>query len=209
MARRIGGKGGGSDKGIGAVGTLLVVFGVAAALGVGGTSASGLLGSGGSASAGSRASTKVGNRNSAAAEARIAARGVRVASRVTDNSDDCAAHAYGQVHDFLVTNSCVGLHRALIEVRDREGDVVLVAASWVEMANAATAHRLKQLVDANGTGNIVELSRERGRYRAIRYTGDFYASQLDGAVVSNAQAQPVARGKTGLALTVLVNDAFT
>jgi hypothetical protein len=54
----------------------------------------------------------------------------------------------------------------------------------------------------------VELSRERGRYQAVRYTGDFYASRLEGTVVSNAQAQPVARGTTGLVLTVLVNDAL-
>ena len=66
----------------------------------------------------------------------------------------------------------------------------------------------EQLVDSSGSGNVTELSRERGRYQAVRYTGDFYASRLEGAVMSNAQAQPVARGTTGLALTVLVNDAL-
>lgn len=202
--------GGGSSKGSGAAATVLLAVVVALALGVGGTSAagSGLLGSGGSASASGRGPSKVGNRDSAAAEARIVARGVRVAARVTDDASNCAAHAYGQVHDFLTANPCVGLHRALLKVRDRRGDVVLVAASWVEMADTSTARRLKQLVDASGSGNVVELSREQGRYQAVRYTGDFYASRLAGTVVSNAQAQPVARGATGLALTVLVNDAL-
>lgn len=210
MARRIGGRGGGSSKGSGGAVTALLAVGVAVALGVGGTSAagSGLLGPGGSASVSGRGSSKVGNQDSAAAEARIVARGVRVTARVTDDASNCAAHAYGQVRDFLTANPCVGLHRALFEVRDRKGEVVLVAASWVEMADVATARRLKQLVDASGSGNVVELSREQGRYEAVRYTGDFYASRLNGAVVSNAQAQPVARGKTGLALTVVVNDAL-
>ena len=44
--------------------------------------------------------------------------------------------AYGQVREFLAANPCTGLHRALLEVRDRKGDVVLVAASWVEMVDA-------------------------------------------------------------------------
>jgi hypothetical protein len=93
-------------------------------------------------------------------------------------------------------------------VRDRKGDVVLVATSWVGMADAAGARRLKKLLDSSGSGNVTELSRERGRYQAVRYTGDFYASRLTDTVVSNAQAQPVARGASGLAVTVLVNDAL-
>jgi hypothetical protein len=63
------------------------------------------------------------------------------------------------------------------------------------------------LIDSSGTGNITELSREQGRYRTVRYTGDAYASRLDGDVVVNAQAQLVLRGAAGLALTSLVTTA--
>ncbi|WP_322769241.1 hypothetical protein [Frankia sp. Cr1] len=69
------------------------------------------------------------------------------------------------------------------------------------------ARAYKQLVDASGTGNITELSREDGHYRTVRYTGYRYASRRDGTVVANAQAEPVARGWTGLALTSIVNEA--
>ncbi len=79
--------------------------------------------------------------------------------------------------------------------------MALVAVSWVEMATDAETRQLKQLLDRPGTGNITELSRERGRYRSVRYTGDAYASRRDGTVIVNAQAQPVARGWAGLALT--------
>jgi hypothetical protein len=85
--------------------------------------------------------------------------------------------------------------------------VVLLAISWVEMADEATAREFHQLVDSHATGNITELSRERGRYRPVRYTGDIYASHRDGTTVSNAQAQPVARGGAGLALTSIVTHA--
>ncbi|RTL68297.1 MAG: hypothetical protein EKK42_10970 [Pseudonocardiaceae bacterium] len=41
----------------------------------------------------------------------------------------------------------------------------------------------------------------------VRYTGTAYASRLDGRTVANAQAEPVARGWAGLALTSVVTDA--
>lgn len=63
------------------------------------------------------------------------------------------------------------------------------------------ARKLKSLMDTGGSGNVTELSRERGRYRTVRYTGEAYASRRDGSVVVNAQGQPVARGWAGLALT--------
>lgn len=56
------------------------------------------------------------------------------------------------------------------------------------------------------SSGLSELVRERGRYRAVRYTGDVYASDRDGTVVDNAQAEPVARRSTGPALTALVNE---
>lgn len=118
---------------------------------------------------------------------------------------DCAAHSYGRVREFFRDHPCSGLHRALFEVRDKRGDVVLVAVAWVEMPDARSAADLKKLVD--GHGNVTELSRERGRYRGVRFTGQFYASDRAGAVVVNAQAQPVARGPAGVVLTTIATNA--
>ena len=53
---------------------------------------------------------------------------------------------------------------------------------------------------------MTELSRDRGQYRTVRYTGDAFASRLDGPVVINAQAEPVARGWAGLALTSIATN---
>jgi len=212
VGRRIGGKDGGSDKGGGGGGMVLAAVGIALAVGVGGTSAAGSAASSGtSASAGSssaaRGQARAGKQQSQAAQARLAARGVRVTARGTDDADDCVEHSHGQVQDFLRRHPCVALHRAQFELRDRNGDVVLLAVSWVEMTDEATASDFHRLVDSHGTGNIVELSRERGRYRSVRYTGDVYASHRDGTIVANAQAQPVARGGAGLALTAIVTHA--
>lgn len=133
--------------------------------------------------------------------------GVRVTARTTGDTTDCVKHSYGQVQDFFRRQPCTALHRALFEVRDRKGALVLVAVSWVQMPDEAGARALLELLDTNGSGNVTELSREQGRYRTVRYTGAAYASHRDATVVVNAQAQPVARGATGLALTSIVTNA--
>ena len=127
-------------------------------------------------------------------------------AHLTDDASDCVAHSYGQVQQFFREHRCATLHRAQFEVRDSKGDVALVPVAWVEMPDEAAARSLKQLLDGGGTGNVTELSREQGRYRTVRYTGDVYTSRRDGTVVVNAQAQPVARGWAGLAFTSIVTN---
>jgi hypothetical protein len=77
------------------------------------------------------------------------------------------------------------------------------------MPDADQATNLRVLLDTpgSGSGNVSELSREQGRYQSVRYTGDAYASRQDGTLVTNAQAQPVARGWSGLALTTIATNA--
>jgi hypothetical protein len=194
----------GPKRGGGAV----LALGVAVVLGAGGASAAGGAASATSASSGTSANgrARAANQNSKIAESRLVRRGIRVDQKFSDDNSDCVAHSYGQVRDFFRSHSCVALQRAHFQVRDRRGDVVLIAVSRVEMTDETDARALQRLLDTHGTGNVLELSREQGRYRTVRYTGDFYASRRDGTVVSNAQAQPVARGASGLALTSIVTD---
>lgn len=212
MARRIGGAGGGSDPGGGSGQTALVVGVLILALGAGGSAT--VAGAGSSAlpapevSVTSRGGTKVSIKDSNAAKLRLVRQGLKVDGQFTDDAANCAEHAYGQVRTFLEERPCTALHRAQFEVRDRKGDVILVAISWVQMPDEASVMALHRLVDTHGTGNITELSRDEGRYRTVRYTGDFYASRRDGRVVVNAQAQPVARGISGLVLTSIVTHAI-
>lgn len=115
---------------------------------------------------------------------------VKVVNRVKFD-DDCSAHSYGQVHDFFLSSPCSLLTRTVFEIRDKRRNVILVAISWVDMPSAGTAEELIKLVDTDGTGNVTELSREKGRYRSVRFTGEFYESALDGSAVGNVQVQPV------------------
>ena len=84
---------------------------------------------------------------------------------------DCAAHADGELRACLANHQphrCRGLRRALIVV-PVEGAEVLVAVSWVRMRDRRSAAEPRRLLVRPGAGNVVELSREIGRYRGVRF----------------------------------------
>ena len=138
---------------------------------------------------------------------RLRRRGLRV--NYTDQLDtNCAAHAHGQVAQFLREHPCVAMYRTLLVITERGQGTVLMAVARVQMLDETTATALKELLDRPGSGNIIELSRDRGPYRGIRFTGQFYRSNLAGTVVTNAQAQPVLPGAAGRLVTKLVNDGL-
>jgi hypothetical protein len=123
-------------------------------------------------------------------ELRLKTKGFRATTRV-DRQQDCTAHSYGLVRDYFRSHPCNGVTRAVIEVTDKRRNVVLIAVSRVDMPSAAEARQYKRLVDRDRTGNVTELSRDRGSYRSYRYTGRFYTSSIDGPSVENIQVEPV------------------
>ncbi|MEX5637282.1 hypothetical protein [Parafrankia sp. FMc2] len=139
---------------------------------------------------------------------RLARRGLHLDGQLQHDGANCAEHAYGAVQAFFRVHPCADLFRAQFQGKDSRGDVLLVAVSWVRMADEASAVAYRELVDTYGTGNVVELSRESGRYRTVRYTARHYSSGRSSTVVVNAQAEPVARGWVGLALTTVVDEAI-
>ncbi|WP_433277906.1 hypothetical protein ACQPZA_02235 [Pseudonocardia xinjiangensis] len=129
--------------------------------------------------------------------------GLRVRERGVDADTNCAAHSYGQAQSFFRAHPCAALFRALLEVRDGRSNVALVAVAWVDMPSPEDARQLQQLVDRDGTGNVTELSRERG---GQRFSGDYYRSARDDTTFINVQAEPVGRIRTALELAKLAAD---
>ncbi|MFC4943951.1 hypothetical protein [Pseudonocardia sp. GCM10023141] len=140
---------------------------------------------------------------------RLEAKGLRVQQRLSSDSDDCFGHSYGQVQEYFRSHPCSALFRVLFEVSDRPGNMVLVAVAWVDMPDEAQASELRRLMDRDGTGNVTELSRESGKYRDVRFTGDFYRSTLDGVTVINAAAEPTSRAASAVDLAGRVVSAVT
>jgi hypothetical protein len=103
-------------------------------------------------------------------------RGLRAELRGTDYTTDCAAEAYGEVQDFLCRHPCQAGFRAVLEVRDRRGYGAVVAVAWVDFGDERDAAAFHELVDGEGTGNLIELTRGNPRYRNVRWTGASYTS---------------------------------
>ena len=160
-----------------------------------------------SADVGVRVNARARDHDSRSVVRRLERIGLRFRPRWETADTDCAAHSYGEVQRWFREHPCEALYRALFEVRDRHGTLVLVAVAWVDMADEARARELKRLVDRSGTGNVTELSRERGRYRSVRFDGEHYASHQEGSTVVNAQAQPVGRAARAAELAELVRAA--
>lgn len=196
----------------GGIGALVVVLAVA--IGTGGT-AVGVSASGGSASSASSSTSSSGARSGQARQRssvnvwlRLEQRGFRVEPHF-DGGADCVARSYGAVREYFRDEPCTGLARALFEVHDSRNNVVLVAVAWVEMPDSASARQFHNLVDRHGTGNVTELSRDQGRYRNVRFSGEYYTSRRDGTTVVNVQAQPVGRAAVAAGLMEIVADAAT
>jgi hypothetical protein len=157
------------------------------------------------------------SKGSAALRARDAARTVlrigdaarRLAPRHADTVTDCTAHAYGHVQEWLREHPCVVAYRAVFEVPVPGTDaVVLVAVAWIDMPDPDLARGLQQLLDGDQTGNLAELSRERGRYRdVVVFDGEFYDSTIDDTTVLVAQAQPTGTSATSRAAVQLARQA--
>jgi hypothetical protein len=127
-------------------------------------------------------------------------------SYVMQVGDNCSAHSYGQVQAFFRKNQCSWFARAYLTLTRGKGAVALISFSWVSMPSPRSAAEYKNLVDAPGTGNITELSRDFGPYRSIKYTGQNYISGMIGMTVWNAEVQPVAP-LAAAAVTVIAKDA--
>jgi hypothetical protein len=172
----------------------------AAGSAVGGTS----IGSGARAqgsSSGTRGKAR--DRSTARAVERLVRAGFKVREQGVEVDSDCAAHSYGQVQDFFRAHPCTELFRALLEVRGG-GATALIAVAWVDMPDAGQASALKALVDRPATGNVTELSRERG---GQRFTGEYYRSHLEGTTVVNVQAEPQGRTRAAVGLARRAADS--
>lgn len=100
---------------------------------------------------------------------------------------DCAAHARGQVQQYLATTKCTTMKRALF-LTTSEGRQIVVSVADVTMADDPAAAGLKKTLDSNDTGNVNTLLAE-GVFPSgypqsdLFVNGQAYSSKQNGAVV--------------------------
>jgi hypothetical protein len=124
--------------------------------------------------------------------------GAELVRRAIRTDDNCAAHSYGRVKQFLTRSPCTSLARALYTADSSHGAVV-VSVSTVVMASPADAANLQRLTDTTGTGNVSDLLREGVKVEKgpSRLRNASYASRLDGSTVVIVEAAATSgNGKT-------------
>jgi len=114
--------------------------------------------------------------------------GLKQLKRKVDEQFQCAIHSYGQVQQFFVNNPCELLKRELIAAIDQSGNTFLVSVSWVEMSGMGQAEQLKTIADTYGTGNVTPIASVALGLAGVRYTGKYYDSRIDGALVVIAES---------------------
>ncbi|ANZ38731.1 hypothetical protein BBK82_24360 [Lentzea guizhouensis] len=213
MARRIGGKGGGSDPGAGKAGVTVA----AAALAVSVAAGSGGISLGGGAS--TTAVDSVGmNLTRAKSEGRKSARkgdadgawrqlNMRTLKRTAKAEAQCLTHSFGQVRDHFMRNPCKSLDRTLLAVGDDRGNVAVVSVAWVGFRGRREAGEFKRLIDVHGTGDITPLAAPLLDLADVRFTALHYQSRPDGDTVVIAEAETASGQVSGDVLDALADMA--
>ena len=77
--------------------------------------------------------------------------------RGPSQDSNCAAHAYGQVQDYLRQHGCTQLTRSLYTTTLADGEKVITSVATIKMGTAENATGLETLARANNTGNVKDL----------------------------------------------------
>jgi len=205
--RRIGGPGGGSDKGnrkstaAGTVVTAAVVARLVSA--AGGATVTESIGTGLDAAAQQSAETRAANGKNSAARGNDAEAWQRMAMREIKKAIKrdlrCTVQSYGQVRQFFMRTPCDSLNQALFALADGDGNVVALSVIWVKMPDASQTDRLKALEDTYGSGDFTPFGTDALELAGIRFTAQHYASRRDGKLLVVAETEPV-RGHPSAAL---------
>jgi hypothetical protein len=122
---------------------------------------------------------------------------------LSQDGSACAAHSYGEVHQFFTTHECRLLYRGLVDARDKNY-VILISIATVYMPDYPSATQLHRLLLDPESGGITALSQERGRYRHIAFThAPTWWSRQD-TTLTIVQGQPVGRAPAAAVIQGLI-----
>jgi hypothetical protein len=105
---------------------------------------------------------------------------------------NCAAHAFGQVRQYLRRVPCRWMDRLLFTLEDKGGNTIAIAVAWVQFDTPAQAREFKRIDDIWGTGQIRPLPGASLGLPNIRLSGQHYASRRVGTLSVVAEAEEVA-----------------
>ncbi|MGH3711720.1 MAG: hypothetical protein ACRDRQ_27300 [Pseudonocardiaceae bacterium] len=105
---------------------------------------------------------------------------------------NCIDHSFGEIKIFFREHPCISLYRTLIEYREMNYTIRFSIAT-IEMPDRNTAAGLYALFVRDGTGDIIPLSPQEGKYRHVPFVSTESKTTLHGTVVSTIRSQAVGR----------------
>jgi hypothetical protein len=156
----------------------------------------------GSSAGGAAQSTLVRNLGAKKADAKNTARrgdtrnawrrmGLRSLRDHADRYAECVTHSTGSVQRFLTRTPCRRLDRMLVALADGNGNVAVIAISWVEFRGRTAAGKYRGISDEFGTGYVRPIAGAALAMADVELTGQHYASRVTGRVAVTAEAEPV------------------
>jgi hypothetical protein len=115
---------------------------------------------------------------------------LRPVTRDVSSTRQCTRYSSGQVRQFFARTPCRSLNRALLVV-GTDTDTIAIPVAWVQMPNASSATRLKQILDKDGTGDISPVPGQVLAAENVHFTGKHDSSLQSGALVAIADAEAV------------------
>lgn len=109
--------------------------------------------------------------------------------RAGSGDQRCASHAFGDVQASLQQTSCVGVQRASYTAQV-DGRAAAVTVAVVAFPDAAQASHFKEVADTPGSGGIIDVATEAGKWPgpAPQFDGAAYTSKIEGNGVRLVQA---------------------
>ncbi|MDT8915387.1 hypothetical protein [Amycolatopsis sp. PS_44_ISF1] len=108
-----------------------------------------------------------------------------------DSSGDqrCASHAFGDVQASLQQTSCAGVQRASYAA-EVDGRAAAVTVAVVAFPDTAQAAHFKDVADTPGSGGIIDVATETGKWAGPvpQFDGAAYTSKVEGKGVRLVQA---------------------
>lgn len=110
-------------------------------------------------------------------------------ARASSGDQGCASHAFGDVQVSLQQTSCVGVQRASYAA-EVNGRAAAVTVAVIAFPDAAQASHFKDVADTPGSGGIIDVATETGKWQgaAPQFDGAAYTSKIEGNGVRLVQA---------------------
>jgi hypothetical protein len=210
MGRRIGGAGGGSDKGTSAPAVVAVAAAAAVAFGALGGGIGGGIGLGTEAAGGEAAVAEVTDGSDAALSRDFGTKSKRAKSSAKRGKTDeawgrmglkrlkrraapeikCLAASTGRIRAFLAKTPCRSLHRTVLLVGAGQTTIV-VSIAWVAFNGKRQASAFERIEKIQGSGDIKPAASTLLGLADIKFTGLHYHSRISGYTVVIAETEPV------------------